>query len=135
MSDWLQLAIAGVIIGLVFLSVHRHGRSNPQGTGTLSRQIGKLFAEVSTLKSKLANTATKAELGILSGEVRSLEQMAASSGEVIALEGKINQLRAELEGRAAAIAQKVEGLKDTGDHTREGVARIEAILMKGALDR
>ncbi|AJP73157.1 hypothetical protein TS85_17195 [Sphingomonas hengshuiensis] len=119
----------------VFVTVHRHGRGNPMGTGQLSRQIGKLFAEVQRLKTSQGNAATKAELGVLAGEVRALEARAATSMEVIALEGKVNTLRATLEGQLNTVSAQVSDLKESSEVTRKGVEVIQNILMKGALDR
>ncbi len=117
MNDWLQLAIAGLIVCAVFFAVWKHGRSNPQDTGTLGRRLVKV-------EESLKSCATRGSLDLLAEQVRNLEAHAASSAEVIAIEGKINML-----------AERVAAVKDVGDQTRGGVNRIEAILMKDALKR
>lgn len=116
MSDILQIAIGLVIVGLVLWTVQRHGRDNPEGTGKLSRQIAKVVGDIRRIEERMEDSATKAELGVLSGEIRALEQRTATSAEVAALDAKL-----------AAIAK-------AADRTEEGVQRIEGILIKKALE-
>lgn len=42
MNDYLQLAIAGVIVVAVFFTVWRHGRNNPESTGQLARRMRQI---------------------------------------------------------------------------------------------
>lgn len=128
MADWLQFAIAATIVAGVFFSVWHHGRGNPESTGTLARQLRSHGARIDGLQEGLKGCATRGALDLLAEQVRNLEAHAASSGEVLALERKITGMNDTLGERIAAV-------KDTGEDTRAGVRRIEAILMKGALDK
>jgi len=126
--DMMAVAISLVIVALVFWSVHRHGRTNPESTGKLSREIKKQAAAITALETKVGACATRGALDLLAEQVRNLEAHAASSGEVI-------HLSAQLAGLRELMEAKLNALEDAKNETREGVRRIEAILMKGALDR
>jgi hypothetical protein len=135
MNDWLQIAIGALIVGLVLWVALSHGRANPTGTGKLSRQINKLFAELRRIEAKVDQAVTSAEFEEIHGELRRVEAGAAGKDLVVALEGKLNRMEERLKGHADTTQARIEAVHDLTDRTAEGVKRIEAILMKGALDR
>lgn len=80
MSDYLQLAIAGVIVAMVFYAVWRNGRANPETTGRLARRMAKMEATVSAQGEKIQ------------GVEESVDRLARST----ATTGDITGLRAEI---------------------------------------
>ncbi|PKP93179.1 MAG: hypothetical protein CVT77_06510 [Alphaproteobacteria bacterium HGW-Alphaproteobacteria-16] len=135
MNEWLQLAIALVIVALVVWTVFRRGQLNPENTGKLSRQIGKLFAELKRIETKVDQAATASDFDRMRAELKRVETAGASVAMVLALEGKLNRMEERLHGQAETTDAKIDAVHDAARHARDGVARIEAILMKGALDR
>lgn len=135
MHDWLQIAIGLLIVGAVFWGIRANGQANPSSTGKLSRQIGKLFTELRKIENKVDQAASAADFESLSGELRRVEASAASAVVVLALEGKLNRMEERLQGHAETTAAKIDAVHAMARRTDEGIQRIEAILMKGALDR
>lgn len=134
--DWASVAISLAIIALVLL-VHWRGQrvgiaGTQAGTGS-ARQINKLFAEVSSIKDRVEGLASRPELTLLASQLKALEQHAASSGEVYAVEGKINALRSQLEGNIKTLHAELQGVAKAADRTEDAVQRIEGILIKQAL--
>ncbi|RYY25225.1 MAG: hypothetical protein EOP62_14280 [Sphingomonadales bacterium] len=128
MSDYLQLAIAAAIVIAVFYSVHRHGRGNPEGTGALDRRMQKV-------EQTLKGCATRGSLDLLAEQVRNLEAHAASSGEVAAIEGKINLARAEIQGVRDLMSERISGVAASAKRTEEGVQRIEKFFLEAGMQR
>lgn len=126
LSDLASIAITGLILGLAVLSAWRYGRLNPENTGRLGKEIGKLSSDFKKLEERVGGCATTAALGLLASEVRSLEAGAASSGEMLALEGKINAL-------AEKIDATVGGLRESSDRTWEAVDRMQRFFIEEGL--
>lgn len=116
MKDWLQYAIAAGILLLVFWSVHRHGRGNPENTGHLGRRL-------KDVEATLQGCATRGSLDLLAEQVRNLESHAASSGEVIELGAKIN-------GIENTLIAKIDAVAKAADRTEAGVQRIEGYFLQ-----
>ena len=122
MSDWLQVVIAGLIIAFVLYAIFWRGTQNPVGTGALQKQLNTIGSELRALATRVDDFCSSAELEALRNDVERIEKAAASSAEMIALEGKINVLGERVEGWGGAT-RRVEGM----------VQRIEGILVKKAL--
>ncbi len=135
MHDWLQIAIGLLIVGAVFWGIRANGQANPSSTGKLSRQIGKLFTELRKIEGKVDQAASAVDFENLRGELRRVETSAASTGMVLALEGKLNRMEARLQGLVETTTAKIDAVHAMAKRTDEGVMRVEAILMKGALDK
>lgn len=111
-GDWY---VTAAIVVICIVAGWLAGRSNPVGTGVIIARLARGENRFAALEEKVANTATKAELGVLAGQVRSLEEHAASSGEV------------------AALSMEVKGVVASGRRTEAGIERIERILIEKAL--
>ncbi|MEO7691274.1 MAG: hypothetical protein ABIS51_18465 [Sphingomonas sp.] len=116
MNEYLQLAIAAAIVIAVFWTVHRHGRGNPENTGHLGRRLREV-------ETTLKGCATRGSLDLLAEQVRNLESHAASSGEVVALEGKIN-------GMEGTLSAKIDAVAKAADRTEAGVQRLEGYFLQ-----
>ena len=118
MSDYLQVAIAGLIVCLVLFTFLKYGRENPETTGTLSRQIQSHHTQIAALETSLEECATRGAVNLLAEQVRSLEAHGATSGEVLALEAKINALATTVTAQLGSVAHSTE-------RTERAIARIE----------
>jgi outer membrane murein-binding lipoprotein Lpp len=125
--DIASIAICLLIIALVLFSFFKHGRGNPETTGSLGRQLRSHATKLAEMEETLKGCATTAALGILSTEVRALEANAASSGEVLALAAKLN-------GLSDTINAKIDGVKAAADRTEAAVARIEDYFIRRGID-
>ncbi|MDF7776886.1 hypothetical protein P1X14_16635 [Sphingomonas sp. AOB5] len=121
--DWISLLVGLCIIAAV-LWVYWNGRRDAGVADAPNRQIRKLFAEVKAIQKTLESTATADDLNLIRSEMKRVEGAAASSGEVLALEGKINVLRAEM-----------QGAKELAGRTHDAVDRIERHLIRKAMDQ
>ena len=54
---------------------------------------------------------------------------------MLGLEGKLNRMEERLNGHAETTAAKIDAVHEMARRTDAGIQRVEAILMKGALDR
>lgn len=139
MHEWLQLAITGLIVGLVLVVWYRHGQANPEPTGKLSRQIGKLFAQITTIEKRLDGLATKTELQALGGELKQIEKAAASSGELSELREKIGRVEERLtervKGQGDTLQSEIRAVAGSVSRVERVVQTIEGILLNKGLDR
>lgn len=110
----------GLIAGL-FLLGWRANRA-PGADRALLKEHSQLKGRISALEEGFKGCATRADVAALSGKIDALEEHTASSGEMNALEGKIN-----------VIGERVDGVKEMMHDTRESVKVIERLLMKGRL--
>lgn len=114
-SNVLELLVSGVIIIGIIVMIWRGGAANPVSTGGLERRIGEHTRRLGSVEEQLKGCATSAALGLLATEMRSLEERAASSGEVLALEGKMVAFDARVDGRLAALEMQFSGKVDRID--------------------
>lgn len=127
LNDIISIMIGLFIVAIVLFAFWKHGRGNPETTGSLARQLrthGLKFAE---MEETLKGCATTAALGVLASEVRALEQSAASSGEVLAL-------AAQMAGMRETLNTKIDGVKAAADRTEAAVARIEDYFIRRGID-
>lgn len=122
MSDWLQVVIAGLIIAFVLYAIFWRGTQNPVGTGALQNQLNTIGAKLQSVSERIDGFCTTGDLEALKADIERIESGAASSKEIVALEGKINVLGERVDGWGGAT-RRVEGM----------VQRIEGILVKKAL--
>ncbi|PTS73813.1 hypothetical protein DBR17_17840 [Sphingomonas sp. HMWF008] len=123
MSDYLQVAIAALIVCLVLFTFLKYGRENPETTGTLSRQIQSHRTQIAALETSLEECATRGAVNLLAEQVRNLEAHGATSGEVLALEAKINALSTTVTAQLATVAHSTE-------RTERAIARIEGYFIE-----
>lgn len=126
--DIASILVSLLIICVVLFAFWKHGRGNPESTGHLGRQMRKHGETIAALEERLQGCATRGAVDLLSEQVHNLKASAASSGEVVALESKIN-------GLSSTLSARIDAVKDTAEDTRSGVRRIEAILMRDAISR
>jgi outer membrane murein-binding lipoprotein Lpp len=123
--DIASIAFCVLIIGLVLFAFYRHGRGNPETTGAIARRQGAIEKAMAMLETSLEGCATRGALDLLAEQVRNLEAHAASSGEMNALEQKIN-------GMDLTLNAKIDGVRHAADRTEAAVSRIEGyFLQKG----
>ena len=123
--DIASIVFCLLIATAVLFAFYRHGRGNPETTGAIARRQGRIEAEIAELSSSLRGCATRGALDLLAEQVRNLEAHSASSGEVVALELKIN-------GLSETLNAKIDGVRMAADRTEAAVSRIEGyFLQKG----
>ncbi|MEQ1499156.1 MAG: hypothetical protein ABL914_10880 [Novosphingobium sp.] len=113
MSEWFQIAVIGFIVLTIGWHAMRTARANPQDTGTLGQQL----------------SGVEARLGKVEGEVRRLDNDAASKADVKRVEKELAAVRTEL----AAIGKSAASREATLDHVKEQVDRMLDIIMKRGL--
>ncbi|WP_303763484.1 hypothetical protein [Sphingobium yanoikuyae] len=111
-----------LLVALVILGF-RANRA-PGNDRSLVKAHARLNSRVAVLEAGIKSCATAADVATLSGKIDSLEEHAASSGDINALEGKVNVLQAE----TAATRQSAE-------LTRQGVARLEYFFIQKGIER
>jgi hypothetical protein len=123
MLDTASLISAAMLLGLI-VAVWRGGAANPVGTRTILDKIGGHDARLRKVETRIEDTATNAAIGVLTVQLRALEAHAASSGEVIEIQGDVKALRAT-----------VAAIEKAADRTEAGVQRIEALFIKRGIDQ
>ncbi len=118
----ITLLVAVILLALLGRRQQRHGVTGVDRA--LVKEHGRLKDRMTAVEAQLGGCATKGDFAVLSAKIDALEEHAASSGEINALEGKIN-----------VIGERVEGMKEMTSDTRDSVRVIERILMNGRLDR
>ncbi len=106
MNDYLQLAIAGLIVAAVLFSVWKHGRNNPESTGRIARRLTKL------------------------------EETVSSQGQRISgVEESVDRLREETatRGDVEAVRVAVERDRDINERTWNAVSRIQDFFIDKAI--
>ena len=121
--DVVSIAICVVIVAGVFFSVWKHGRGNPETTGSLARQMRKYSSKIDSLEQSLEGCATRGALDLLAEQVSNLRASSASSGEVVALEMKI-------QGLEQTLSAKIDAVAKAADRTEAGVQRIEGYFLQ-----
>jgi len=106
-NAWMEWAIIAFIVGTIAWIVWKGGAANPMGTGQLSRKLGKLAGEVSTLAGRLHQTER---------ELAELKLEAATTKDIERLEARM------------------EGQRQLSERTNRGVERIETLLLEKAVN-
>lgn len=103
MHDWLQYAIAALIVFAVFYSVHRHGRGNPESTGRLARKVTKLE-----------------------------ETLYQQGSKIEAVEVSVDRLATETATKTdiARIEQKIDGDRNINERTWSAVSRLQDFFIE-----
>ncbi|MCW3835986.1 hypothetical protein ACFQ1E_08040 [Sphingomonas canadensis] len=133
MSDWLQLMVAGVIVGMVVFAILRSGQRNPESTGSLSRQINKLFAEVRGIKTEIESKASSADVAELRVELKRVEKEGASAAALTGLEGRLLAMEERIRGQGETLQAKIDGIAAATHRTEQMMQRMDHILMQKAL--
>lgn len=110
--------ISIVILFALIVAVWRGGAANPVGTRAILDTLGKYDARLRNVETKSLEAASNAAVTLLAEQVKSLEAHAASSGEVIEIQGDVKLLRSTVEAKFA-------GLEKSTDRTEAAVQRIE----------
>lgn len=113
MSEWFQIAVIAFIVVTIGWYVVRTARANPQDTGTLGQQLSGIDAR----------------LGKVEGEVKRLDNDAASKADVKRIEKQLAGLISEV----AEIGRSAASREATLDHVKEQVDRMLDIIMKRGL--
>jgi hypothetical protein len=79
-NDYLQLAIGGLILAVVFYSVWRNGRNNPESTGQLARRIKKMEETCAAIDPRIK---------AVEESVDRLARSTATTGDITALRAEI----------------------------------------------
>ena len=110
MSEWFQIAVIGFIVLTIGAHALRSARANPQDTGTLGSQLNGIDKR----------------LGKVEGEVKRLDNDAASKADVKRIERQLANLTSEV----AEIGRSAASREATLDHVKETVDRMLAIIMQ-----
>lgn len=132
--DFSSIVAITLLLAVIALAVMGR-REQRRGAGGVDRALvkehGKLKDRIAAVEAQVGGCATKSDFAVLNGKIDALEEHAASSGEINALEGKVNVVAERVEGLRGTI----QDMRDDGRETRESVKVIERLLMKGALDK
>lgn len=101
-----ELAIIAIIIAGIALAILRAGQANPESTGQLGKNMGKLDSDVKSLKGDVSALARK---------VQKMEEDGATTKD-------IDSLRQLIEAKMQLLEQ-----------TQRGVQRIETFLTEKGL--
>lgn len=113
-------------LGLMAVVIFLGWRNNrqPHSSHALIREHARLKSRLSAVEADLKGCATKSDVAALSGKIDALEEHAASSGELTALEGKIN-----------VALSKIDAVEKATDRTEEGIKRIEGFFIQKGIAR
>ncbi len=110
--------ISIVVLLALIVAIWRGGAANPVGTRTILDQISRHDQRLQKVEMRIEDTATTAAIGVLTTQLRALEQHTASSGEVIEIQGDVKALRQTVDAR-------LDGLEKASDRTYDTVRRLE----------
>lgn len=88
--SWIEIAIMLFIIGAIGLVVWKGGQANPEGTGTLGKQINRLDKDVGGLGKRLG--AVEKDLERLDRDAATKADIQRLERSVVEADGKIDEL-------------------------------------------
>ncbi len=110
MNDYLQLAIGVMIMGLVLWSAYRHGTSNPESTGRLSRKFGELDKKLTAMAAHSAERDSR----------------------YVELDAKVNGIADDMVTRADidTLRKEIAGDRSLAERTWHAVNRLESFFIQ-----
>ena len=106
-NSWLEWAIIAFIVLTIGWCVWKGGAANPMGTGRISRKVGKLSGEVTTLSMRVRHAEQ---------ELAELKESAATTKDIARLE------------------ERMAGHLALSERTNKSIERIERFLIEKGLN-
>ena len=125
-ENWLELAIIAFIVLGMMVAIWRGGAQNPVSTGSLNRKVGRIEADLGTLKSELRAVDTR---------VTEIDRRGATSDDIRGLERKLEEqgkCLSQLDSRLDGLSETVAASNSSAKHTSHQVDRLyDHIVSKG----
>lgn len=125
MSGWFQWLIIAFIVLSILFHVWKGGAANPESTGSLSRKVNGVAAQVSALSGRTAQqVSTLSErVGEVETGMKELQRDSATTRDLEKLEKLID---AKFDG----VRAEISGHRDLSQQTNDSVRRIERIILE-----
>lgn len=114
MNNWLEWAIIIFIVLAISYLSFRRGAANPETTGSLSKAVQTLSADVGKLSSRM---------GRVEIDMEEMKRESATTKDIERIEMLVDE-------RTAALRAEAAGNKELAERTFRSVSRIENFLLE-----